>query len=401
LGKRLDRFDRLPEQAAAMDEICAIADAEQVDCVLIAGDLYDTFNPPTEATELFYRTLHRLSKNGRRAVIAIAGNHDSPDRIEAPDPLARACGIILVGFPHSQPIPFALESGLAVLRAAPGFVELQLPGCAFPLRLLLTPYANEGRIRKDLGHDNPAAQLRELLEIHWRVLAEEYCDHQGLNLMVAHLLMMSEGDTPPDENSDEEKAMGPTSVVHTQNLPEGIQYAALGHIHNYRNMTGGPCPAVYASSPIAFSFPSRGQNNAASEKFVVIIEGEPSAAIHYRPVALHAGLPLLRRQFSDVETALPWLRDNQDCYVELHIETATYLTAEERKQLSAAHPRIVGPIPIFKAGENAVQENARAIDLQLSREELFRRYFFQQKGVQASDELLELFREVAGKEVEA
>ena len=73
-----------------------LAEEHNVDAVLIAGDLFDTFNPSTEATELFYRTVHRLSKNGSRAVVAIAGNHDSPDRIEAPDPLARECGIIFI-----------------------------------------------------------------------------------------------------------------------------------------------------------------------------------------------------------------------------------------------------------------------------------------------------------------
>lgn len=400
LGKRLDRFDRLPEQKAVMDEICAIADAEQVDCVLIAGDLYDTYNPPTEATELFYQTLRRLSNHGRRAVVAIAGNHDSPDRVEAPDPLARACGIILAGFPHSSPAPFSLETGLSLLRTAPGFIELQLPNCNFPLRLLLTPFANEGRIRRDLGHENPGAELRDILETHWRLLAEEYCDHRGLNLMVAHLLMMSQGDEEPDQLPEEEKSIGPTTVVYTQNLPEGIQYAALGHIHNFRNMSGGPCPAVYASSPLAFSFPSRGQNNAAGSKHIVLIEAELGQPIKFRPIPLSAGMPLHRCRFTSIPLALDWLRAYQACYVELHIETESYIGAEDRKQLMAAHPRIVGPIPIFTGAAATPPTDGNTIDLQLGREELFKRYFLREKGVAASTELMDLFREIAGREVE-
>ncbi len=66
---------------------------------MVSGDLFDTFNPSTEAIELFYKTLKRLTAGGHRPVIAIAGNHDSPDRIEAPDPLARECGIIFAGYP--------------------------------------------------------------------------------------------------------------------------------------------------------------------------------------------------------------------------------------------------------------------------------------------------------------
>ncbi len=116
LGKRLENFSRLEEQQAVLNEICEIADNENVDAVLVAGDLFDTFNPPTEAVDLFYKTLKRLTNGGKRPVIAIAGNHDSPDRIEAPDPLARECGIIFTGYPNSVVPEFELETGLKILE---------------------------------------------------------------------------------------------------------------------------------------------------------------------------------------------------------------------------------------------------------------------------------------------
>ncbi|MEL6823687.1 MAG: exonuclease subunit SbcD, partial [Calditrichota bacterium] len=84
LGKRLERFSRLDEQRAILAEICDIAEREEVDIVCIAGDVFDTFNPPIEATEIFYKYVKRLANNGRRPVVAIAGNHDSPDRFETP-----------------------------------------------------------------------------------------------------------------------------------------------------------------------------------------------------------------------------------------------------------------------------------------------------------------------------
>ncbi len=129
LGKRLGNYSRLSEQQQVLEEICRIADREDVDAVLIAGDLFDTFNPSNEASELFYRTVHRLSAQGTRAVIAIAGNHDSPDRIEAPDTLARECGIVFVGYPGTT-VPISdSEQSIRVLRAEPGFAELKLPRC--------------------------------------------------------------------------------------------------------------------------------------------------------------------------------------------------------------------------------------------------------------------------------
>ena len=57
LGKKLDFFSRLKEQVEVMQEIESIADEQQVDAIIIAGDLFDNFNPPIEAVDLFYQTL--------------------------------------------------------------------------------------------------------------------------------------------------------------------------------------------------------------------------------------------------------------------------------------------------------------------------------------------------------
>ena len=67
LGKRLENYNRHTEQVTVLREICDIADKEAVDVILIAGDLYDTFNPPTESTELFYTMCKRLTHNGLRS----------------------------------------------------------------------------------------------------------------------------------------------------------------------------------------------------------------------------------------------------------------------------------------------------------------------------------------------
>ena len=69
LGKRLDSFSRLEEQKIVLDEICIIADEQAVDAVIVAGDLFDAFNPPVEAIELLYKTLKRLTNNGKRPAV--------------------------------------------------------------------------------------------------------------------------------------------------------------------------------------------------------------------------------------------------------------------------------------------------------------------------------------------
>src|SRR5699024_12347514 len=111
LGKRLDFYSRIEEQQQVLAEICGIAEKKAVDMVLVAGDLYDTFNPPNDATELLYKTLKKLAKDGKVPFVAIAGNHDSPARVNVADILRRANGIILIGLPLDGCQSLDLEGG--------------------------------------------------------------------------------------------------------------------------------------------------------------------------------------------------------------------------------------------------------------------------------------------------
>src|SRR4030042_518809 len=187
LGKKLDRFSRLEEQIEVLEEICTITEKENVNAVIIAGDLFDSFNPGVEAVELFYHTLKKLTNNGKRTVVAIAGNHDSPDRIEAPDPLALQCGIIFAGFPNVHINKFTIDSGLKLINSEPGFIELKMPGIEYPLRIIITPYANEIRLKKDLGTENSTEELRKILHDNWLKLSNKYCDKNGVNILLSHL----------------------------------------------------------------------------------------------------------------------------------------------------------------------------------------------------------------------
>jgi DNA repair protein SbcD/Mre11 len=187
LGKRLDRFSRIEEQVLVMQEISAIADEENADMILVAGDLFDNFNPGVEAVELFYKTLKSLSRNGSRPVIAISGNHDSPNLIDAPDPLARECGIILIGHPKAQ-IPIFKTEYFEIIRSKEGFIELNIRGLDFLVRILHTPYANEARLKEYFG-ENKEEEINKVLAETWKALADEFCDSSGVNLLMAHLYM--------------------------------------------------------------------------------------------------------------------------------------------------------------------------------------------------------------------
>lgn len=397
IGKRLDNFSRMEEQRHVLSEICEIAEQENVDAVIVAGDLFDNFNPSSEATELLYSTLHRLSVNGCRAVVAIAGNHDSPERIQVPDALARVCGIIFVGFPNTEVSKFCTQGKVEVLRSDKGFIELSLPNADFPLRIIHTPYANEQRLKTFLGMEDSEDALRDHLQHHWQDLADQYLDDKGFNLLATHLYVMKKGDPNPEEEPEEERPIlhiGGAQAIYTENFPKQVHYVALGHLHRYHRVDKNPT-VVYSSSPLAYSF-----SEANQSKYVILIEAEMGKLASYRAIELKSGKRLKRGNFNSIDDAITWLREFPDDLVELTIISDNYLEAADKKRLNEAHSGIVQIIPqIKRINEN---ETASEIDLTLSVEKLFQEYFkSKNKGQEPSEGLMEVLREVLGTEEES
>lgn len=392
LGKHLNNLTRHPEQIEVLQEICEIADREQVHAVIVAGDLFDTYNPPIESTELFYRTLKRLANNGKRPVIAIAGNHDSPDRIEAPHPLARECGIFFAGYPNSTIAPFDLESGLKVVESEEGFISLKLPNVEAPLRILLTPYANEFRLKTYLGSQDTEEELRTVLQHRWTHLANRHCDNNCVNILLTHLLMMKKGDELPEEPEDEKPILhvGGAQAIYTENIPSQIQYTALGHLHRKQKVDGN---ILYSGSPLSYSFSEANQN-----KYVILADIEPGKPAIISEIELTQGKRLLRKRSESIEEAVKWLKANPNTLIELTMVTETYLTAEERKQLTASHDGIISLIPEVKNQQITGGDASKSIDLNKNMETLFSDYFRYAKGQEPSESILSLFKEILSEE---
>lgn len=393
LGKKLDNFSRHEEQHLVLDEIVRIADKEQVDAVIIAGDLFDTFNPPIESIELFYRSLNRLCKNGLRPVIAIAGNHDSPDRIEAPDPLARESGIILVGYPNTEIRKFKNDAGLELTNTGKGFIELKIPKADSLLRIVLNPYANQYRMKTFLGVENQEEELRTVLQNSWQETAKKYCDEKGVNILVSHMFFINEGVEIPDEPDDEKPILhvGGVQAVYPKNIPQEIQYVALGHLHRKQTVSVSPCPLVYSGSPISYSF-----SEANQEKYVCVVDVQAGEKAKIKEVLLTKGQKLLRKKFDDIDEAVSWLENNQDALVELTIVSDDFLTADERKRLKNAHGQIISIVPEVKSAMNKTQKEA-GIDISKSIDKLFVDYFKYRHGQEPNSELIDLFKEVVSK----
>lgn len=388
LGKKLNYFSRLEEQNEALAEICKIAEEHQPDMIFIAGDIFDNANPSNEATVLLYRTLKKLSRNAQVPVIVIAGNHDSPQRINVADVLARENGILLIGNPTDELPLFSLENCFEIIKSDAGFIEIKLPQFTYPIRILHTAYANEMRLKEYFGEDKQTS-LQESMKRKWAHLAEKYCDEKGVNTLITHLFMAKRGSKIPEEPDGERPLnVGTADILYSDIIPENVQYAALGHLHSYQNV-GVHQPAIYSSSPLCYSFSEAGQ-----QKFVVLIDIEPGKKAEITKIPLNSGKPLHKPIFPNVEEAVEWMLQNPNTLIELTIEVDEYLTAQDYKQIYQSHSGIVYLIPKIKK-MNANKTENQKVDLSKDIDELFKEYFkSKNEGVGPNEEIMILFHEI-------
>lgn len=397
LGKKLESFSRMPEQQEVLAEIIDIAEREKVDLVLLAGDLYDSPNPPIEAVELLYKTLKDLNRRLDCPIIAIAGNHDSPDRIEAPDPLARACGIFFAGYPGTC-LPLTEGEGFRMTESQPGFVRLQFDKYDYAINLIHSAYANELRLKTVFPADSDKENyFRETMKNHWNSLAENYMSEKDVNLLMTHLFFLppkGEASYKEPENEKPVQYVGGAQAIPASAIPKRVQYTALGHLHRCFDVNENSDlePLCYSGSPLAYSMAEAGQ-----KKYVQIVELKPGTKASVKKVVLQSGRELIRKKFTDPGELLPWLAENKNALVELHYQSEHFLSAEQTQSIRKAHDGILKIIPYATQNtlnnDDGVQEH-----FEQSMEELFFSFFRENNdGVNPDKAILNLFKEIVSE----
>jgi len=267
-GKTLKGRDRLEEQRAVLAEIVKIAEEQQVDAVLIAGDVYESSAPSAQAQHLVVQTLLRLRRAGAE-VIAIAGNHDHPPTFDAYRPLMGEVGITLVGTARPPD-----KGGVVRFRARSGGEDVQLAVLPF-----LTPrYAvRAAEIMTQTPAENVRAyddQIRRLVDALTSGFAGD-----TVNVAMSHMTCIGGifGGGERAAQSIFEYSV-PASI-----FPVSAHYVALGHLHR-RQALPAHCPVHYSGSPIAVDF---GEQDNTS--VVCLVEATPSTPARVTDIPVTSG----------------------------------------------------------------------------------------------------------------
>lgn len=391
LGKLLEGRERLSEQKAALLEICQIADEQQVDLVLIAGDIFDTYVPSAAAEELFFTTVEQLAKKGERTVVVIAGNHDSPERLCAAKPLADRHGIILLGLPASQASVNPDQPVSKVVRSGPGWMELVVNGTN--VVIITLPYPSEARLNEVLN----ATLDEELLQRAYsdkvgailNELAKEF-RNDTVNLVISHLFMLG------GESSESERPiqLGGALTVEPRQLPANAQYVALGHLHKPQKVPEATVPAYYSGSLLTYSFSEVGYRKA-----VFVIDAHPGQPVSVEKIELQSGKPLVKWVAKHgVAEVLDWLDAQKDngAWIDLEVWVKNPLSNEEIRAIRNRRDDIITIRPVIE-GHNEV---ATTVESRLSQpiDQLFTSFYHSKLGILPRPELVNYFLQIVNQE---
>ncbi len=373
LGKALRHHRRDEEFQAVLWEVLDIARYERVDCLLVAGDVFDSVSPPPEAERLAFEFFRELAGAGIPAII-IGGNHDHPKRMDAFGRVLELVGIRVLG----EAVPPS-RGGIVHLRSRDGEEAATVA---------LMPWVSERRARtfEALASGEGMAEYAEKVSQFMATLAEHFRDDTA-NVLLAHVMV--DGALVGGEAAGERPLhIGRTYAVPPQRLPKA-DYVALGHVHRYQRVKNSPTPAVYAGSLLQLDFGEEGQT-----KGVIIAEVEPGRGLtrlEQVPLGKVRQLRTVGRPEQPLLLAealkLGAGADLRDAYLRLYVRV-DQPSPGLAQQVREAVPNAVEVVPVYDRRDEVSRRRLE----HLTPAQLLALYHCEAYGSAPSEELLSLFQ---------
>lgn len=265
IGRTLYGRKRYEEFESFLTWLAETIQQNEINALLVAGDVFDTSAPSNRAQELYYRFLCRVAASSCRHVIVVAGNHDSPSFLNAPKELLRALDVHVVGSASENP-----DDEVLVLTDKQGTPELIV--CA-------VPYLRDRDIRVAEAGESIEDKERKLIEgirSHYAdvaALAEQKREELGADIPIVgtgHLF--TAGGQTVDGDGVRELYVGSLAHVTAGIFPQSFNYTALGHLHVPQKVNDSDT-IRYSGSPLPMGF-----GEAKQQKSVCQVEFHSTAA---------------------------------------------------------------------------------------------------------------------------
>jgi exonuclease SbcD len=288
IGQLFHEYDRNYEHQQFLDWLVNILGTEQVDVLLISGDVFDLSNPSAASIKMFYSFLNRAVKTTPDLQIIItAGNHDSAARLESPKPLLESSNIHIVGMVEKNSDgDINIEKLLIPLKDKMGAVKAWC---------LAIPFLRMGDYPVVQSAENPYAEgVAALYSAAYNYACSKRNKDQPV-ICMGHL-HTQQADVDKMDKS-ERLIMGGVECISAASFHSDMKYVALGHIHKAQRI-GGNEHIRYCGSPIPMSFSEQNYKHQ-----VVVFDLSNQNIQNINPIEIPLSVPLLR--VPSVPDALP------------------------------------------------------------------------------------------------
>ncbi|WP_432379091.1 exonuclease SbcCD subunit D C-terminal domain-containing protein [Duganella sp. P38] len=395
LGQSLHNFERHYEHQRFLDWLLDAIVAEQADVLLIAGDVYDNANPSAATQKQLYRFL-RLAKERvpHLNLVIIAGNHDSPGRLDAPGPLLEAHGTRVIG---------------AAQRGADG--EIDIESLVLPLTgrsgeieawCLAVPFLRPGDVPRVPAEEGVDPYLAGIALLYQQAFALAQSKRQEGQAIVAmgHCHMV---DGQMSSDSERRIVIGGTEMLPAGIFDPAIAYAALGHLHLAQHV-GKQEHIRYSGSPLPLSF---AEVNYAHQILRIDLQGAGVREIV--PVPVPRAVELLRvpsrpapltQVLEELEAlAPPEAPAEQQPYLEVRVlleQPEPGLRARIEAALDGKHVRLAKIETSTAARDSSIDKEVMTLDQleKLKPDDIFRQLYEQRFGNPAPADQLSAFAEL-------
>ncbi|BBE31255.1 nuclease SbcCD subunit D [Tepiditoga spiralis] len=388
LGKMLEGYSRINEQREFINEFIEIVKRKNPDLIIIAGDIFDTYNPPSEAEYLFNYAIKNISEEGKRAVIIIAGNHDSPERLESIKPLANEFGVLIFGTPKSK-TEYTYYKGFSVINSEESYIEILKDN--EKAAIIALPYPSEKRLNeifeKKINDKDFQKTYSERIGELFNNLSKKYFKKDTINILVSHFFVNGGSSTESERNIE----LGGIYTINPEHLPKNADYIALGHLHNQQKVSKHK-NAFFSGSPIQYS-----KSESNHIKGVLFVEIQKNKKVNIEKIMLKNYKPIEIWKTNSIDEAINLCKKNSEknVWAYLEIKTKNPLTGEEIKELKKYKKDLLEIKPIFTdiLKEKTEQEFEKTYtDL-----ELFKMYYKSINNIEPKNELVQTFLELINK----
>lgn len=385
LGHSLYNYDRSEEQQAFLNQLRDLVAEEKPDALLVCGDVYHT-TTPSSATQKMYTdgllAIHQASPDTR--IIITAGNHDSCAKLDIDRSLWQHFNVSVIGGiarhedrstdweKHIIEITDARGETVGYVAAVPHVYPQNFP-------------AEENVAREERQHAFFQSLLDQVKEKNTTLLPV---------ILTAHLAVGEKTEEKPDD-----RIIGGMDTLPVEELGEGYDYLALGHIH-YPHIVKKDYPMIaYCGSPIAVDFD---EDYPHSVSVVETSRHGELPTVRYLEIENPRPLSTIPHTPSDVETALKELEllpDDRKDYIRVNLKADRHLTPDIQERILGTLRDKNSRFCYIKINREEInrEQHRREMSIeelkQKSPVEIARLYYEEQEGAPMEEELCRLLNE--------